>query len=72
MRGPVSRRPPRAHKSLATRPLLQQKLHCDVTDENYIAGLVMYGSYAVLFILFALKRFAAPAKKKSAGAKKTA
>ena len=35
----------------------QAKLPCDVTDENFAAGLVMYGSYAVLFLAFAVGKY---------------
>lgn len=32
-------------------------LPCDVTSNNYIAGWVMYASYALLFIVFALEKY---------------
>ena len=32
-------------------------VYCDVTHANYMAGLVMYASYAVLFVVFALEKY---------------
>lgn len=34
-----------------------QGRECDITRENYIAGLVMYASYFGLFVLFALEKY---------------
>lgn len=33
---------------------------CDVTDENLLAALAMYASYAALFIWFAVNRYITP------------
>ena len=30
---------------------------CDVTQENFMAGILMYGSYALLFLHFAVGRY---------------
>lgn len=38
---------------------------CDVTAENYLAGLLMYFSYFVLFMVFALERYIFPQKQQS-------
>ena len=35
----------------------QRGLACDISPSNYLAGLVMYGSYFLLFMLFALDRY---------------
>ena len=35
----------------------QQGLPCDVTTANYWAGLLLYGSYAALFVKFAVERY---------------
>ena len=41
--------------------LNQRGLPCDISQSNYVAGLVMYGSYFLLFVGFALERYwAAP------------
>lgn len=48
---------------------------CDVRADNYLAGLVMYASYAALFIIFALERYftgkssLAPASRRPVAAK---
>jgi hypothetical protein len=44
---------------------------CSVTDDNLIAGAVMYGSYAFLFIKFALDRFLPKSMRFGTGMEKT-
>jgi hypothetical protein len=39
---------------------MPQGLACDISRENYTAGILMYASYAVLFIMFALERYLWP------------
>lgn len=34
-----------------------QGLECDISTENYRAGLLMYASYAALFLAFAFERY---------------
>jgi len=36
---------------------------CDITVSNFAAGILMYGSYFVLFALFAMGKYGAPSKK---------
>ena len=38
---------------------------CDVTDHNFAAALVMYGSYLGLFVFFALEKYLFPSAKQS-------
>ena len=44
----------------------QRGLPCDNTNENLVAGFLMYGSYFALFALFALGKYAGPQKKREA------
>ncbi len=39
-------------------------LPCDVTDHNFAAALVMYGSYLCLFVYFALEKYLFPQQAK--------
>ena len=43
-------------------PFPQLGLPCDITVSNFAAGILMYGSYFVLFALFALGKYGAPSK----------
>ena len=43
-------------------PFLQLGLPCDITVSNFAAGILMYGSYFVLFALFAMGKYGAPSK----------
>lgn len=36
---------------------------CDISRTNWLAGLVMYFSYFVLFVMFAIERYICPSKK---------
>lgn len=40
----------------------QLGLPCDITVSNFAAGILMYGSYFVLFALFAMGKYGAPSK----------
>ena len=44
-------------------------LSCGITFENYVAGLAMYASYAILFLLFACERYCGRGKAGEKGAK---
>ena len=33
---------------------------CDMTQSNFVAGLVMYASYALLFLAFAAQKYVSP------------
>ena len=61
-------RPPNSHPSHLLPPLPPQ-VHeaCDVTDYNFAAALVMYGSYLGLFVYFALEKYLSPQAKGKEG-----
>ena len=40
---------------------------CDVSDSNFVAALVMYGSYLFLFVYFAVEKYCAPKAKGGKG-----
>ena len=42
---------------------------CDVSDSNFVAALLMYGSYLILFVYFALEKYLFPSVKVKKGGK---
>ena len=52
------------HKRSLTLTHAQEHKACDVTDHNFAAALVMYGSYLCLFVYFALEKYLYPSQSK--------
>jgi hypothetical protein len=42
----------------------ENTLRCHTTRSNWVWGLIMYMSYFVLFVLFAIEKYVCPSKSK--------